>query len=94
MTLEEAIKHCEEVYREKPTTACGAEHRQLAEWLTELKANMLTKDEAYAVADIISIDLIDRIRNDTDIDSMEWLINIVHAYEKLCEYSGYVGFTG
>lgn len=54
----------------------------------------LTKDEAYAVADLISFDLIDRIRQDANIDSMEWLINIVHAYEKLCEYSGYVGFTG
>lgn len=53
----------------------------------------LTKDEAYAVADLISVDLIDRIRNDIDIDSMEWLINIVHAYEKLCKFSGYVGLT-
>ena len=53
----------------------------------------LTKDEAYAVADLISIDLIDRIRNDIDIDSMEWLMNIVHAYEKLCKFSGYVGLT-
>lgn len=24
---------------------------------------------------------------------MEWLSNIIHAYEKLCKYSGYVGVT-
>ena len=36
MILEEAIKHCEEVAKEK-CDACGAEHKQLAEWLRELK---------------------------------------------------------
>lgn len=50
MTLEEAIKHCEEVaekYCEKVEEgltaddfcdSCASEHRQLAEWLKELKA--------------------------------------------------------
>lgn len=50
MTLEEAIKHCEEVaekYCEKVEEgltaddfcdSCASEHRQLAEWLRELKA--------------------------------------------------------
>ena len=52
MTLEEAIKHCEEVaetqeenckyaehdhYTKLEASACAAEHRQLAEWLRELK---------------------------------------------------------
>ena len=36
MTLDEAIKHCEEVADSK-CDECGAEHRQLAEWLRELK---------------------------------------------------------
>ena len=53
----------------------------------------LTKNEAHAVAEFIDIALYDRIRNDTDIDSMMWLKNILHAYEKLCAYSGYVGLT-
>ena len=53
----------------------------------------LTKDEAYALAEIISMNLFDIIRNDVDIDSMEWLLNITRAYEKLCKYSGYVGLT-
>ncbi len=52
MTLEEAIKHCEEVaetqeenckyaghdhYTKLEASACATEHRQLAEWLKELK---------------------------------------------------------
>lgn len=35
MTLEEAIKHCEE--RAKICDECGKEHAQLAEWLKEVK---------------------------------------------------------
>lgn len=35
MTLDEAIEHCEE--KSKCGTACGMEHKQLAEWLKELK---------------------------------------------------------
>lgn len=55
MTLDEAIKHCEEVAEKKEEDAswfwdkegnpnyencveCASEHRQLAEWLKELKA--------------------------------------------------------
>ena len=37
MTLDEAIKHAEEVAEEKRCEKCGEEHRQLAEWLKELK---------------------------------------------------------
>ena len=48
MTLEEAIKHCEEVadadcYGDKQYR-CSEEHRQLAEWLRELK-------EVYSMID-------------------------------------------
>ena len=53
----------------------------------------LTKDEAHAVAEFIDINLISSIRNDIDIDSMHWLRNIVHAYEKLCKHGEYIGFT-
>ena len=34
LTLDEAIKHCEE---KTDCTQCGEEHRQLAEWLRELQ---------------------------------------------------------
>ena len=36
MTLEEAIKHAEEVAN-TACNKCAEEHRQLAEWLRELK---------------------------------------------------------
>lgn len=35
MTLEEAIKHAEE--KSKGCSKCNEEHKQLAEWLKELK---------------------------------------------------------
>ena len=35
MTLDEAIEHCEE--KAKCCDSCGLEHKQLAEWLRELK---------------------------------------------------------
>ena len=39
MTLDEAIKHCEKVASRCTTNRfCAEEHRQLAEWLKELKA--------------------------------------------------------
>lgn len=41
MTIDEAIKHCEEVAdgmtEQGKCEECAAEHRQLAEWLKELK---------------------------------------------------------
>lgn len=53
----------------------------------------ITKEEAYSLANFIDINLIDSIRNETsenlEKESMKWFKNVVHAYEKLCEYSGY-----
>ncbi|MBQ8123635.1 MAG: DUF551 domain-containing protein [Ruminococcus sp.] len=37
MTIDEAIRHCEEVAEKMNDCECAADHRQLAEWLTELK---------------------------------------------------------
>ena len=37
MTIDEAIRHCEEKAREMGCTECAQEHRQLAAWLRELK---------------------------------------------------------
>lgn len=36
MTLDEAIEHCEEVSN-RLCDVCGQEHKQLAQWLKELK---------------------------------------------------------
>lgn len=63
MTIEEAIKHCEEVAGEQEKKAkaqnpfyaetmkkcfeCANEHRQLAEWLKELKAYKDFEDKGY-----------------------------------------------
>lgn len=54
--------------------------------MTELN---LTKNEAYAIANHIDMTLIQSIRDDTEIDSLMWLRNMIHGYEKLCEYGGY-----
>ena len=53
----------------------------------------LTKNEAYAVAELVDGAFFETIRNDVDIDSMTWVRNLIHGYEKLCRYSGYVGLT-
>ena len=53
----------------------------------------LTKDEAYSLAEFVDMQLIDYIRADTEIDSIQWLRNVIHAYEKLCKHSGYCGMT-
>ena len=37
MTIDEAIRHCEEVAEKMNDCECAADHRQLTEWLTELK---------------------------------------------------------
>ena len=43
---------------------------------------ILTQDEAISLADFLEIHLIDDIRNDTDIDSLEWLANMISIYKK------------
>lgn len=43
MTLDEAIKHCEEIACDN--TNCALEHKQLAEWLNELRSLKSTKEE-------------------------------------------------
>lgn len=54
---------------------------------------LLTRDEAYAVCDVFSMSILDMIRNDPELDSLQWLRNAIHGYEKLCGYSGYIGVT-
>ena len=44
MTLDEAIKHCQEVAKQD-CTECGKEHERLALWLTELMAFRATDNE-------------------------------------------------
>ena len=44
MTLDEAIKHCQEVAKQD-CTECGKEHERLAMWLTELMSYRATDNE-------------------------------------------------
>lgn len=37
MTLDEAIQHCEEVSENCTNEKCSMDHKQLADWLKELK---------------------------------------------------------
>ena len=64
MTIDEAIKHCEEVaekYCEKVEEgltaddfcdSCASEHRQLAEWLKELKKYREARKEINGLATV------------------------------------------
>lgn len=54
---------------------------------------VLTVDQAWSLAEHIDCTLFGTIRENTDIDSMKWLREMVHAYEALCAYSGYRGIT-
>lgn len=49
----------------------------------------ITEKEAYAAAELIGMNLFDVIRNDTDVDSLSWLRNVLNVYDKLCNISGY-----
>ena len=42
MTLDQAIRHCEQATAKGGRCACTIEHRQLAKWLRELKAHRKT----------------------------------------------------
>jgi hypothetical protein len=47
-TLEDAIRNAENVAAAEPETPCGQDHRQLAAWLTELRAISLSKKTGRA----------------------------------------------
>lgn len=45
----------------------------------------LTKSQCENLADFIEINIFQNIRDDTDIDNMDWLIDMVDAYKKFRE---------
>ena len=53
----------------------------------------LTKNEAFAIAEFIDMNIFNAIRTDTDWDSFQNLRNLIHGYEKCCALSGFVGLT-
>ena len=50
MTLNEAIQHCEE--KALCGNACGLEHKQLAEWLKELRSYRMDEESKPTKADV------------------------------------------
>ena len=44
---------------------------------------ILTQQEAFTLAEILDMNLFQIIRNDPDIDNIDWLLNVVSAYNKL-----------
>lgn len=50
MTLDEAIKHCDEVIEKEDCSKCAKEHEQLKEWLEELKE--LKNPQPYKFEDL------------------------------------------
>lgn len=50
MTLDEVIKHCDEIIEKEGCDKCGEEHEQLKNWLKELKR--LTNLQAYKFEDL------------------------------------------
>ena len=61
--------------------------------LVILPSTELTQDEAYAVAEFIDCNIFDAIREDDDWDSFQALRNLIHAYEKCCAVSGFIGLS-
>lgn len=47
----------------------------------------LTADEAHDVADMIESYIFQMIRDDDEIDSMEWLCDICELYKRLSNYT-------
>ena len=45
----------------------------------------ITKDEAESLLDFIGVSFFDAIRNDEDVDNLEWAMNIMLVYKKCKE---------
>lgn len=43
----------------------------------------LNKEQCESLLELIEINLFDIIRNDPDVDSMDWLVDIVGAYKAI-----------
>ena len=62
------------------------------EVVEESAKNTLTKEEATAIAKFIDTSLVNVIRS-VDVCDMGFVCDLIHGYEKLCEFSGYVSVT-
>ena len=75
MTLEEAIEHAETRSNALADCKCAKEHRQLAEWLKELKYLRRWKEDAQTNIKIMKENVFDaskKIERTKDILITEW----------------------
>ena len=86
MTLDEAIQHCEE--RALCGDACGLEHKQLAEWLKELKGYRM--DEETKLDKTTATDVLEKLLNIAK-DDTEKIRNTDDTSDFSVEYSGIDG---
>ena len=86
MTLDEAIQHCEE--KALCGDACGLEHKQLAEWLKELKGYRM--DEGIKLDKTTVTDVLEKLLNTTK-DDTEKIRNADDMGDFSVEYSGIDG---
>ena len=86
MTLDEAIQHCEE--KSLCGDACGLEHKQLAEWLKELKGYRM--DEETKLDKTTAVGVLEKLSN-TAKDDTEKIRNTDDTDDFSVEYSGIDG---
>lgn len=83
MTLDEAILHCEEVASRCDSRKCADDHRQLAEWLKELKERRASElSSAQPVDKDIDVPSTDTISRQAAIDAADELLQIATHEEK------------
>lgn len=100
MTLDDAIKHCEEkteaLYKAIPCDGCAfnecaEEHRQLAEWLKELKRwREFGRNNAQFIKDCLIQNRIDElysseIKNDADILRIDNEVLTLRTTNEFCK---------
>ena len=86
MTLDEAIQHCEE--SALCGDICGLEHKQLAEWLKELKGYRM--DEETKLDKTTVTDVLEKLSNTAKVD-LEKIRNADDTGDFSVEYSGIDG---
>ena len=83
MTIEEAIKHCEE--KALCGDACSLEHKQLAEWLKELKGYRMDEETKLDKTTVTGV--LEKLSN-TAKDDLEKIRNADDTGDFSVEYSG------
>jgi coenzyme F420-reducing hydrogenase gamma subunit len=97
LTLDEAIKHCLEVAGKYETQTeewckeCAADHKQLAEWLTELlqRREWCTQYEVEHISDLERYDMLFRegeILNERYKEAKRLLKSAISEWPFVCEW--------